>query len=75
MVTSRDRELLTGSRSILGRLGEKRMPSPSSTGITHQDLVDEPPPQALTGHVGSEDLQVLPPAASSAVATASGYHR
>src|SRR6266571_755624 len=26
----------------------------------HQDLVDEPPPQALAGHVGAEDLQVLP---------------
>src|SRR5438132_9006869 len=25
----------------------------------HQDLVDEPPPQALAGHVGAEDLQVL----------------
>jgi hypothetical protein len=25
----------------------------------HQDLVDEPPPQALAGHVGPEDLQVL----------------
>ena len=62
MVTSRDRVLLTGSRSILGRpWGEKRMPSPSNTGHhIHQDLVDEPPPQALAGHVGAEDLQVLP---------------
>src|SRR6266702_970922 len=25
----------------------------------HQDLVDEPSPQALAGHVGAEDLQVL----------------
>src|SRR5262249_59934261 len=25
----------------------------------HQDLVDEPPPQALAGHVGAQDLQVL----------------
>jgi hypothetical protein len=25
----------------------------------HEDLVDEPPPQALAGHVGTEDLQVL----------------
>jgi hypothetical protein len=25
----------------------------------YQDLVDEPPPQALAGHVGAEDLQVL----------------
>jgi hypothetical protein len=25
----------------------------------HQDLVDEPAPQALAGHVGAEDLQVL----------------
>src|SRR5690242_13716981 len=25
----------------------------------HQDLVDETPPQALAGHVGAEDLQVL----------------
>src|SRR5881275_3791686 len=25
----------------------------------HQDLVDEPPPQALAGDVGAEDLQVL----------------
>ena len=24
-----------------------------------QDLVDEPPPQALAGHVGTEDLQIL----------------
>jgi hypothetical protein len=25
----------------------------------YQDLVHEPPPQALAGHVGAEDLQVL----------------
>jgi hypothetical protein len=25
----------------------------------HQNLVGEPPPQALTGHVSTEDLQVL----------------
>ncbi len=25
----------------------------------HQGLVDEPPLQALAGHVGAEDLQVL----------------
>jgi hypothetical protein len=37
----------------------------------HQDLVHEPPPQALTGHVSAEDFEVLPPAASSAAATAS----
>ena len=37
----------------------------------HQDLVDEPSLQALAGHVGTEDLQVLPPAALRAVATAS----
>ena len=26
----------------------------------HQDLVHEPAPQALTGHVGTEDFEVLP---------------
>jgi hypothetical protein len=25
----------------------------------HQDLVDEPPPQALACHVGTEDFKVL----------------
>ena len=61
MVTAPDCVLLIGSRSILARPGdEKRMPSPSSTGSTYtQNLVDETPPQALAGHVGAEDLQVL----------------
>jgi len=26
-----------------------------------QDLVDQPPPQAMAGHVGAKDLQVLAP--------------
>ena len=59
MVTSRDRELLTGSRSILGRLEADAVAEQHRHHI-HQDLVDEPPPQALAGHVGAEDLQVLP---------------
>ena len=61
MVTSPDRVLLTGSRSILASPGdEKRMPSPSSTGSTYTRISSTSPrSQALAGHVGAEDLQVL----------------
>jgi len=36
-----------------------------------QNLVDEPPPQALAGHVGAEDFDALAARTASAVATAS----
>ena len=53
--------LLTGSRSIRGRLGgEKRMPSPSSTGSTYTRISSTRPRcRHWRGHVGAEDLQVL----------------
>ena len=61
MVTAPDRVLLTGSRSILGRLGgEKRMPSPSSTGSTYtRSSSTSSRRRHWAGHVGAEDLQVL----------------
>jgi hypothetical protein len=65
MVTAPGRVLLTGSRSILARPGdEKRMPPPSSTGSTYTRISStRPPPQALAGHVSTEDFEV--PAARS----------
>jgi len=61
MVTTPDRVLLTGSRSILGRPGdENRTPSPSSTGRTYTRISSTSPrPQALARHVSAEDLKVL----------------
>ena len=61
MVAAPDRVLLIGSRSILRepRRREADAVAEQHRQYIHQDLVDEPPPQALAGHVGAEDLQVL----------------
>ena len=61
MVTAPDRVLLTGSRSTLRetRGREADAVAEQHRQYVHQDLVDEPPLQALTGDVGAEDLQVL----------------
>src|SRR5258707_7393942 len=61
MVTAPDRVLLTGSRSILARPRRREGDAVAEQHrqYIHQDLVDEPRLQALAGHVGAEDLQVL----------------
>src|SRR5215210_854283 len=73
MVASPDRALLIGSRSVLARPGdEKRMPSPSRTGSTYTRISSTSPrcrhwPATSAPRIS----RFLPPAASSAVATAS----
>ena len=61
IVTAPDRVLSSGSRSIRVRPGgeRKRMSSPSRTGRTYTRISSTNPPQALTGHVGAEDFEVL----------------
>ena len=61
MVTVPDGVTLTGSRSILARPGDEEANAVAEQHRqdVHQDLVDEPAPQALTRHVGAEDLKVL----------------
>ena len=69
---SPDRLLLSGSSSV------RVMPGAEANAVAEQhrqyidqDLVDESALEALGRNVGAQDLQLLPPAASSAVATAS----
>ena len=73
MVTAPDRVLLTGSRSILPRPGdEKRMPSPSSTGSTYTRISSTRPRRRHWPATSAPRIsRFLPPAALSAVATAS----
>ena len=60
IVTGPDCVLLNGSRSTLPRPEvEKRTPSNQHRQDIDQDLVDETSLQALTGQVGTEDLQIL----------------
>src|SRR5262245_50516269 len=73
MVTSPDRVLLTGSRSILGRpRGEKRVPSPSSTGSRYTKISSTSPRRKHWPATSAPRIsRFLPPAALRAVATAS----
>ena len=61
MVASPDRLLLIGSRSSRRepRRRETDAVAEQHGQYVHEDLVDEPPLQALAGDVGAEDLQVL----------------
>src|SRR5438067_405207 len=72
-VTAPDRVLLTGSRSILPRPGEEnRTPSPSSTGRTYTRISSTRPRRRHWPATSAPRIsRSLPPAASSAVATAS----
>ena len=73
IVTAPDRVLLTGSSSILGRpAGEKRMPSPSSTGSTYTRISSTRPRRRHWAATSAPRIsRLLPPAAPQAVATAS----